>query len=237
MKKIAVLYSGMPRTFRRCYQSHLNFFSLDGYQFDFFFHLWSNNTYKRSAEVDKEDIEVLRKDITDIYSPKKIKIEEQVGSYYGIPQIYSWQQSCKLKTEYQKESNEVYDFSIKFRPDIVIKGLSENEKRMKFEMLGRHHLLFRWATLENGKTRVGDMMFGGQSKEMDTLLDNVYDFHKYKIKTESPSKVLGEKVRHDRLTADTNWDIDLFLYRKYHINTENQSYDSLHSQWLKEEYK
>ena len=47
MKRIAVLLSGMPRNLDKVYQSHLDIFKHDGYEFDFFIHAWKDCWYKQ----------------------------------------------------------------------------------------------------------------------------------------------------------------------------------------------
>ena len=80
-KRIAVIFAGQPRTFRHCYKSHLDFFKMDGYEFDFFIHAWSDQWYrvKTCSEytVDNEfleDEEQLKKELIEIYQPKAITV-------------------------------------------------------------------------------------------------------------------------------------------------------------------
>lgn len=83
-KKIAVVFAGQPRSFRYCYESHLQFFKLDGYDFDFFIHAWADQWYhpKTKSELTRdnpfdEDVELLEKELVEIYKPKSIKVELQ----------------------------------------------------------------------------------------------------------------------------------------------------------------
>ena len=84
-KKIAIVFAGHPRTFRHTFESHLDFFELEGYEFDYFIHGWSGQWYRgdktgSSATVDneiKEDPDSLKNELKKIYKPKGIIIEDQ----------------------------------------------------------------------------------------------------------------------------------------------------------------
>lgn len=82
MKTVAILFCGMPRYFERCYQSHLQFFDLDGYQFDYFIHCWEESRFwydpKGGRFNSKENLEDRLK---DIYNPKKIEVESQEENF------------------------------------------------------------------------------------------------------------------------------------------------------------
>ena len=83
-KKIAVVFAGQPRTFRQTFKSHLDFFKLDGYDFDYFIHGWSEQWYRTktgtkliSSNALIENINELKDELIKIYSPKAITIEPQ----------------------------------------------------------------------------------------------------------------------------------------------------------------
>ena len=83
-KRIAVVFAGQPRTFRHCYKSHLEFFRLDGYDFDFFIHAWSDQWYRIKSCSEHtvsnaylEDDALLGKELVEIYKPKVIVVERQ----------------------------------------------------------------------------------------------------------------------------------------------------------------
>ena len=80
---MAVIFAGQPRTFRHCYKSHLDFFTMDGYEFDFFIHAWSDQWYRTKTcseyTVDNEfseDEEQLKKELIEIFYIKEGKIIE-----------------------------------------------------------------------------------------------------------------------------------------------------------------
>lgn len=82
--RIAVVFAGQPRTFRRCYESHLDFFKLDGYDFDFFIHAWSDQWWSPKTNSEHtvtnafiENPDELKDELIKIYNPKSIYVERQ----------------------------------------------------------------------------------------------------------------------------------------------------------------
>jgi hypothetical protein len=86
-KNVAILFAGMPRHLHKCYQSHLNFFNSDVYNFDYFIHTWNECWWhEKLRNIDGENFienpevkesESLSRELQDIYSPKKIIVESQ----------------------------------------------------------------------------------------------------------------------------------------------------------------
>lgn len=104
-KKIAVVFAGHPRLFEKCYKSHLEFFNLDGYEFDFFIHAWNDQWYnpytKSNTTVDNPqtvDIDKLRDRLSEIYLPKDIIVESQLSCDNLINNV-------KLMIELQRACN------------------------------------------------------------------------------------------------------------------------------------
>ena len=88
MKRIAVLLSGMPRNLDKVYQSHLDIFKHDGYEFDFFIHAWKDCWYKQIladnvdgvkdfANKTENEYDYLYNYIKEIYDPKELIVEDQ----------------------------------------------------------------------------------------------------------------------------------------------------------------
>ena len=108
-KKIAVIFAGQPRHFRHTFKSHLDFFNLDGYEFDFFIHAWNEQHYNvktvKNSTLDNpfiENIDELKNDLIKIYNPKSIIVESQKGCKDLISDIKSLiylMKSCKCHTK------------------------------------------------------------------------------------------------------------------------------------------
>ena len=145
--KIAVQFFGHMRTFEKCAPSLKKYF-LRYYDCDVFIHTWSTldhdtktwHKHKKSGHsIDQSQFE---NKIQSLYSPKKIKIEDQVPedlgiyeasssrtlSIYGIQSMfYSMEQANKLRESYECQSKTKYDYVLMIRPDILLK------KRLRIE--------------------------------------------------------------------------------------------------------
>jgi len=82
--KVAVVFAGQPRLFRKTFQSHLDFFNIEGYDFDYFIHAWSDQWYRNKTHSEHdykneiiENPEELKNELKNIYKPKKIIVENQ----------------------------------------------------------------------------------------------------------------------------------------------------------------
>ena len=79
--RMAVCFAGMPRHYDKCSDSLLKFFTFNNMEVDFFIHCWSNIWYhpKVGCDTRKElDKDSLGKDLSNIFSPKKMIIEDQL---------------------------------------------------------------------------------------------------------------------------------------------------------------
>ena len=127
--RIAVCFSGQPRTWRKCYESWHNLFLQFDTEVDYFYHLWNFNTLPQILN-DSTPILVTQSELDDIYAilkPKKLIIENLdknlkvindlllIGEKYpksgGPPvhwsgaQFYSHMCSTHLKRQYEIENN------------------------------------------------------------------------------------------------------------------------------------
>ena len=82
--KVAIVFAGQPRLFRKTFQSHLDFFNIEGYDFDYFIHAWSDQWYRSKTHSEHdykneiiENPEELKNELKNIYKPKKIIVENQ----------------------------------------------------------------------------------------------------------------------------------------------------------------
>ena len=140
--KIAVCFSGQPRTWKQCYKSWDNLFSRFVAEIDYFYHLWNFNSLPQADTVIPQYIsqeEIY--EIEAILKPKKMMIDDydknrqvirdvrELGNHYphlgGTPvyhtgaQLYSHMQSARLKRQYEIENNFEYDICFKMRTDLI----------------------------------------------------------------------------------------------------------------------
>ena len=82
LKRLAVLFAGMPRFYSESSSFVLDFFKTQDYEVDFFIHSWTNcwlNKYRQKEDlVLNHDKKQLEDSLCKIYNPKKIKVEDQL---------------------------------------------------------------------------------------------------------------------------------------------------------------
>ena len=141
--KIAVCFSGQPRTWKQCYKSWDNLFSRFVAEIDYFYHLWNFNSLPQADTVIPQYIsqeEIY--EIEAILKPKKMMIDDydknrqvirdvrELGNHYphlgGTPvyhtgaQLYSHMQSARLKRQYEIENNFEYDVCFRLSTSTTI---------------------------------------------------------------------------------------------------------------------
>tara|TARA_R110002020_G_scaffold194354_8_gene395124 strand:+ start:1822 stop:2763 length:942 start_codon:yes stop_codon:yes gene_type:complete len=86
--KIAVLFSGMARYHKKCASSILDYFDIPDVDVDFFIHSWTNTWFVRhddekgfqatSTRVENNDKNQIVDELTDLYNPKGLIVEDQL---------------------------------------------------------------------------------------------------------------------------------------------------------------
>lgn len=144
MTRIALCYSGRPRSIQECYDNHKEYFRLGQDNVDVFAHLWFDEDLVGSrfpSSVNQgvwPDAEI-KEWINENWKPKKVKYEKprvfdqmyndiwqpkwphchpkdnQISMFYGIEQVMN------LKKEYEEENNFKYDYVIRMRSDLEFK--------------------------------------------------------------------------------------------------------------------
>jgi len=141
MTKIALCYSGRPRSVLECFENHREHFLLGQNNVDVFAHLWFDENLTGSnfrSDVGQGTWPDSRiKDWIDInWQPKKILYEQprsfenffpdwnvqwhsshpkdnQISMFYGIEKVMN------LKREYEELNNFKYDYVIRMRTDLI----------------------------------------------------------------------------------------------------------------------
>ena len=185
--RIAICFSGQPRTWRYCYQTWRQCLNLD--QVDIFCHLWNFNTKPNSVSTDQLCHELSQQEIdelVDILKPKKIIIEshktlvplkkDQVITYSPfLSQFYGIMKAARLKKQYEIENEWQYDVVARARYDAYFLEplISSNITVEDNAMYGFH---YGW----NQKTkrgRIGDIFWMADSQTYDIIADYYLNLH------------------------------------------------------------
>ena len=135
-KRIAVCFCGQLRYGNNATANLSNFFGSLFDNIDFFVHTWDQNSHRNvlnlstsirpATPVSDSDLN----DFKNFYKPKGWQVENQQQYYQNILAehgatgtlinvYYSFYQAVKLKQQYEKENNFIYDIVVKLRPDII----------------------------------------------------------------------------------------------------------------------
>jgi len=142
MTRIALCYSGRPRSYQECHENHKQHFRLGQNDVDVFAHMWFDEDlvgtqFRTDVGQGTWPDAGVKEWIDENWKPKKIKYEKpryfadmfndtwqtkwpathpkdnQISMFYGI------EQAIKLKREYEEENNFKYDYVIRMRSDLV----------------------------------------------------------------------------------------------------------------------
>ena len=142
MTRIALCYSGRPRSILECYENHKQHFRLGQNDVDVFAHMWFDedlvgSQFRTDVGQGTWPDAGVKEWIDENWKPKKIRYEKpryfadmfndtwqtkwvashpkdnQISMFYGI------EQAIKLKKEYEEENNFKYDYVIRMRSDLV----------------------------------------------------------------------------------------------------------------------
>lgn len=147
MKRVAIQLCGHLRSYRETYSSLqknvVEILKNEGYDVDIFIHTWTetdtSQTSWHNLEGNKRGRAITKNDeenVIKFYSPKKYLFENQikVENDFELKEIlmsmprqysaiinssYTKFRVNKLREEYEKENNIVYDYVIQTRPDII----------------------------------------------------------------------------------------------------------------------
>ena len=183
-KRIAICFSGQPRTWRKCIESWQNnlFAGLDN--IDIFCHIWDFNTLPNSIIVGKEvkNIPVSSEEIDELFAilkPVKFKIEsarefplmketQVIRTPSFLSQYYGIMNAARLKREFEIENDIEYDVVIKMRYDALIRSPIEISQDIDNHSMYCFH--YSWDSIKN-TGRVGDIFWYAGSETYDIIAD------------------------------------------------------------------
>lgn len=193
-KRIALCFSGQPRTWAKCYQMWLDLFK--GQDTDIFFHFWNYNSPSSLSlhQLGQPTSDIIisheeRQKIVEVLQPKKFEFQtikhgiNVASSYVKTPiapwahaQFYSVSKAAWLKRQYEIENNFEYDLVFRMRSDLAISG----------------NIDLPWVepntiyTVHNAKCdptthtfRIGDIFFAADSFTYDQIAGGFYHAFNY----------------------------------------------------------
>jgi hypothetical protein len=226
--RIAICFSGQPRTWRKCYETWRQFLDID--QADIFCHLWNFNTKPNSVSTDQHHQALSQQEIDDlvgILKPKKIIIEshktimpfrkKQAITYPPfLSQFYGIMKAARLKKQYEIEHDWQYDVVARARYDSYFQEpvITSNSTVEENTMHGFH---FGWNKLTN-RGRIGDIFWMADSQTYDIIADYYLNLHSIESKffldpnnLLTPEYVFFHYIKKNNINIHINhWDIKLF---------------------------
>jgi hypothetical protein len=186
--RIAVCFSGQPRTWRKCVESWKeNLFA--NTEMDVFCHIWDFNTLPNSIIVGEEatNVPVSREEINelfDVLKPTKFKIEsardfplmkedQVVRTPSFLSQYYGIMSAARLKREFEIENDFEYDIVIRMRYDAFFNNSVVSEFTSRdIDTDSMYCFHYFWNTYNN-TGRVGDIFWYSSSQTYDIIADFV----------------------------------------------------------------
>ena len=194
MRRIAVCFSGHIRNWEMAADNQKKFWeecfinnSEDSVVVDYFFHTWDESTERptRNSNYIRRDLE--KKEIENLlntYKPKKYIIDSKkcdsfLHKDYQLAIFYGFQQSMKIKREYEIENNFEYDIVVKSRFDLVFHPLHHDRRLYLLNKIPMEIMsTFKGMMAEEYcLTNFNDIIFYGSSFVMD-LASNLYFYRK-----------------------------------------------------------
>lgn len=188
-RRIAICFSGQPRTWRKCIDSwYKHLIEINSHSdIDVFCHIWDYNTKPNSILVGQEIVpEKVSLDeiqeLTERLSPKKIMVESEkkllplsphqpVTFSNFLSQYYSIMRCARLKKEYEVENMIQYDIVVRMRFDsFFMSEVSIKPVRLLGMQNTMHSFHNSWDALIN-RGRVGDIFWYSDSETYDIIAD------------------------------------------------------------------
>lgn len=227
--KIAICFSGMIRTGVYAVENIKGFLGDHYSQCDFFIHTWDISEPKcwhfdsvgsrlHGQNIPKvTDGYKLCDELVRCYDGKfkGIKVnslsswrDTTMGDYTNniSPLWYSWQESVKLKQQYEESKNFNYSLVLKLRPDILF----EPNRRIETEI--NHYLKNPKIFYANGfaPVRIDDVFFYSHSKIMDTA-SQFFQYMKYKSWN---TNAFGEYLKSMKIDCDNTAELMYTILRE-----------------------
>jgi len=231
-QKIAVCFSGQPRTWRNCAETWHNILLQNGSSdnVDVFCHIWDYNTKPNCVDNKSQTEKLSTKEVQDLIhqlKPKKVLIESerkfvpfkatQPLTYSPfLSQFYGIMRAARLKKEYEIENNIMYDAVVRARYDSVINS-RVSDGYAAIEENTMHGFHFGWDYTTN-RGRMGDILWYADSQTYDIIADYYLNIHTIESKymknqdnVFTPEFVFFHYIKKNNIDIQLNhWDIKLF---------------------------
>jgi len=144
MTRIALCYSGRPRSILECYNNHVQYFGLGNSNVDVFAHLWFDQNlvgtnFRNDVNQGTWPDESIKSWIDENWKPKTIvyekprsfehmfagEWEKKLQWHHGhqkdhqISMFYGIEKVINLKKEYEEKNNFKYDYVMRIRTDLL----------------------------------------------------------------------------------------------------------------------
>jgi hypothetical protein len=235
-QKIALCFSGQPRTWRKCISTWHNILiqndRLDNV--DVFCHVWDFNTKSNAIQHPKKnnnEVEMVNKedihDLLKILKPKKFLVESQrnfspfrpnqpITTSSFLSQFYGIMKAARLKKEYEIENNLMYDVVVRVRYDSYFNTQVSNDFVLIKENT-MHGFHFGW-DFKTNRGRIGDIFWFADSQTYDIIADyylNIHTINSDLVKSNRsdfvPENVFFHYIKKNNVNINLNhWNIQLF---------------------------
>lgn len=229
VKRIAVCFSGQPRTWRKCIDTWHNILLQNGRRdhVDVFCHLWNFNTVSNAAGVNNSVSEpVSQEEISELIkflNPKKILIESEKSftaqtdtQVISVPswlsQFYGIMRSARLKKEFEIDNDLMYDVVVRARYDAVYETrISDSYQTVTPNTMHGFH--FGWHESSN-RGRMGDISWFSDSMTYDIISDYYLNLSlidkKWFGPDWTPEQVFFHYIKKNNINIESNhWSIKL----------------------------
>ena len=194
--RIAVLISGQPRHIDYCSSSIKEYFSLEGFKFDYFIHSWANCYSRREDVVRTQDFDkkYIEKKIIDVYQPKNIIVEDEkenkrlkedmrsisklkggkktTSNDFTLGLTYSLQKSFSLV----KNEIKNYQMIVKIRHDMLFDTHTKEDK-MLFVGCKEKDTIYTPSSETPCELFLKDIMFYSNPETFNLIFSDIYDYH------------------------------------------------------------
>jgi hypothetical protein len=228
--KIALCFSGQPRTWRKCIESWKQHV-IQNNNVDIFCHLWDYNSIPNSIADGPADTWLSPEgdlaELIGILNPKKYIIEpaktfvpirknQPIVFSNFLSQYYGIMSSARIKREYEIENMIQYDIVIRMRYDAFFTApVIYNQHPSVIEDNSMYCFHVGWDHLTNSG-RLGDIFWYSDSQTYDILADYYLNIHTIKLKYSFNKKpdmhqLFFHYAKKNNIKLIVNhWDIKLF---------------------------
>ena len=238
-KRVAVCFSGQPRTWRQVFPSWSSFLKNDQYHIDVFCHAWDYNTASANLYKSPEPVKLHVGELNELFNmlnPVRVKIESERSFVAASPdqamsnpahlsQFYGIISAARLKRSYELENQLVYDVVVRTRYDILFESnITEVMNDLEVNTFHGFGLKFNY---ENKSCMVSDLCWISDGLTYDRIADLYLDAPTIEKKwfnyEYGPEHVLFHHLKTNQIAVkDHSWDIKIIRESKNGDMDKNQ---------------